>query len=58
VGDLPAAVRLVTLNPARALGLGDRGEIAAGKRADLVRVAWSGQVPVVRAVWRRGERVA
>lgn len=33
---LPGAVRLATLNPARALGLEDRGEIAAGKRADLV----------------------
>ncbi len=32
---LPAAARLVTFNPAKALGLEDRGEIAPGKRADL-----------------------
>lgn len=32
---LVGAVRLATLNPARALGLEDRGEIAPGKRADL-----------------------
>src|SRR5262249_15382739 len=35
---LPLAVRLASLNPARAVGLNDRGEIAAGKLADLVRV--------------------
>jgi alpha-D-ribose 1-methylphosphonate 5-triphosphate diphosphatase len=35
-GGLPAAARLTTLNPAKALGLEDRGEIALGKRADLV----------------------
>jgi len=56
--DLPAAIRTVTLNPARATGLGDRGAIAAGLRADLVRVRISGGTPVVRQVWRAGERVA
>lgn len=56
--DLPGAIALVTRNPADAVGLDDRGEIAPGKRADLVRVAMRGEVPVVRAVWRRGERVA
>jgi alpha-D-ribose 1-methylphosphonate 5-triphosphate diphosphatase len=56
--DLPHAVRLASLNPARAVGLDDRGEIAADKRADLVRVRMLGDAPVVRAVWREGERVA
>lgn len=55
--DLAQAVRLATLNPARAVGLDDRGEIAAGKRADLVRVRLLGDAPMVRAVWREGERV-
>jgi alpha-D-ribose 1-methylphosphonate 5-triphosphate diphosphatase len=55
--DLPTAIRTVTKTPAEATGLSDRGEIAAGKRADLVRVAMSGPVPVVRRVWREGERV-
>jgi alpha-D-ribose 1-methylphosphonate 5-triphosphate diphosphatase len=55
---LPDAIATVTANPAAATGLADRGEIAPGKRADLVRVRISGEVPVVRQVWREGERVA
>ncbi len=34
--SLPEAVRTVTLNPARLLGLDDRGAVRAGRRADLV----------------------
>ena len=56
--DLPAAVRLVTRNPAVATGLDDRGEIAVGKRADLVQIRVVGGLPVVRSVWRQGRRVA
>ncbi|WP_426957234.1 alpha-D-ribose 1-methylphosphonate 5-triphosphate diphosphatase [Muricoccus radiodurans] len=55
---LPAAVATVTDNPARALGLKDRGRIEPGLRADLVRVAAYGDMPVIRAVWRAGERIA
>lgn len=56
---LSAAIRLVTKNPAEAVGLTDRGEIAVGKRADLVRVrAMPGEPPVVRSVMREGRRVA
>ncbi len=55
--NLPEAVRLASLNPARAVGLCDRGEIASGRRADLVRVREIEGAPVVRAVWRTGERV-
>ncbi len=58
VGGLPGAIRLVTKNPAEAVGLFDRGEIAIGRRADLVRVAAHQNDPVVRAVWRLGRRVA
>lgn len=54
---LPQAVRLASLNPARAVGLGDRGEIAPERRADLVRVRPVDGAAVVRAVWREGERV-
>jgi alpha-D-ribose 1-methylphosphonate 5-triphosphate diphosphatase len=54
---LPAAVATVTLTPARAVGLDDRGEIAPARAADLVRVRLSGDLPIVRGVWRRGERV-
>lgn len=56
--DLAAAVRTVTKAPAEAVGLFDRGEIAAGKRADLIRVHIAHDVPVVRSVWREGHRVA
>jgi alpha-D-ribose 1-methylphosphonate 5-triphosphate diphosphatase len=56
--DLAAAVCTVTKTPAEAVGLADRGEIAVGKRADLIRVHVAGDVPVVRSVWREGHRVA
>jgi len=56
--DLPAAIRIVTRTPAAAVGFDDRGEIATGKRADLVQVRVSRDIPVVRSVWRNGERVA
>ena len=58
--SLPQAVATVTRNPARAVGLDDRGEIAVGKRADLIRVAHGagGQVPVIKDVWRGGQRIA
>jgi len=54
---LPEAVAKVSLNPAQALGLGDRGELAAGKRADLARVRIVDGLPLARQVWRAGERV-
>jgi alpha-D-ribose 1-methylphosphonate 5-triphosphate diphosphatase len=56
--SLPAAIRTVTKTAAEAVGLGDRGEIAAGKRADLIRVRVANGIPVVRTVWRAGRRVA
>jgi len=54
---LPEAVAKVSRNPAQALGLTDRGDLAPGKRADLVRVRLVDQMPVARQVWRAGERV-
>jgi len=56
--SLPAAVAMVSANPARAAGLADRGEIVIGKRADLVRVRLMDGLPVVRAVYRQGRRVS
>lgn len=48
-GTLPELWKLVAANPARALGLADRGRIAPGLRADLVLVEWpEGGPPVVR----------
>lgn len=54
--SLAEAVTKVTFNPARAAGFADRGVLAEGKRADLVRV-FEAEVPVVRGVWVEGRRV-
>lgn len=59
---LPQAVATVTANPARAVGMADRGRLAEGLRADLVQVrlvdvADGNRHAVVRAVWREGQRV-
>jgi alpha-D-ribose 1-methylphosphonate 5-triphosphate diphosphatase len=56
--DLPAAIRTVSRTPAHAVGLTDRGEIAVGKRADLVRVYTRAGTSTARSVWRAGRRVA
>jgi alpha-D-ribose 1-methylphosphonate 5-triphosphate diphosphatase len=56
--SLAEAVALIAERPARMVGLDDRGQIAPGQRADLVRVRLHGALPVVRQVWRAGERVA
>jgi alpha-D-ribose 1-methylphosphonate 5-triphosphate diphosphatase len=55
---LPAALATVTARPAAAAGLEDRGRLAPGLRADLVRVRLIDGRPVVRGVWVAGERVA
>lgn len=55
--SLPEAVQLVSLNPAQALGLADRGEIAVGKRADLVCVDFVDAYPQTRQTWVNGQPV-
>lgn len=55
---LPEAVKMASLNAARAAGLEDRGAIAPGQRADLIRVRHVAGQPVVRRVYSAGERVA
>ncbi|GKX34435.1 MAG: phosphonate metabolism protein PhnM [Rhizobiaceae bacterium MnEN-MB40S] len=55
--SLPQAIQMVSKNPAKACGLDDRGEIAIGKRGDLVRVGVDHAIPIVRTVWREGRRV-
>ena len=55
---LPEAVAMVSDNAARMAGLRDRGRIEAGLRGDVVRVRLLGDLPVVRQVFRAGERVA
>jgi alpha-D-ribose 1-methylphosphonate 5-triphosphate diphosphatase len=55
---LPEAVATVSTGPAAMLGLTDRGAIAVGQRADLVRVRPVGTTPHIVSVWRAGERIA
>jgi alpha-D-ribose 1-methylphosphonate 5-triphosphate diphosphatase len=54
--SLPRATATVARNPARALGLADRGEIAPGLRADFIRVRRSAGMPVVLETWVEGRR--
>lgn len=56
--SLSEAVDVVSGSPARACGFDDRGAIADGLRADLVRVREVDGHPVVREVWSIGRRVA
>jgi alpha-D-ribose 1-methylphosphonate 5-triphosphate diphosphatase len=57
--SLPDAMATVSANMADACGLTDRGRLAPGLRADLVRVARApGGWPIAREVWRAGMRIA
>jgi alpha-D-ribose 1-methylphosphonate 5-triphosphate diphosphatase len=53
---LAGAARLTSLNPARALGLEDRGEIRVGLRADLLVASETG-IGQVHATLSRGRLV-
>src|SRR5262249_45787358 len=55
---LADAIASVTSTPAERVGLDDRGEIAPGRLAGLVRVRAAGGLPIVPPVWREGRRVA
>lgn len=56
---LTRTVAMATSRPADLLGLTDRGRLAPGCRADLLRVGVSRDgLPVVKAVWSAGIRVA
>ena len=50
-GDLPKALRTVTLNPARAAGFSDRGEIALGQRADLICFSMDDNHGIIESVF-------
>lgn len=56
-GDMPRAVQTVTSAPAKAVNLNDRGTIANGLRADLVRFHVRDDVPLIRGVWSNGIQV-
>jgi alpha-D-ribose 1-methylphosphonate 5-triphosphate diphosphatase len=55
--DLPAAVALVTTAPAAIAGLGDRGLLAVGKRADCIAVRESPDYPRLLATWVAGRQM-
>ncbi len=55
--SLPRAIALGSRRPAELFGLGDRGEIAPDRRADLIRVREYKGAPVVRNVWVEGRPV-
>jgi alpha-D-ribose 1-methylphosphonate 5-triphosphate diphosphatase len=57
VTDLAGAWALVSSNAARAAGLPDRGEIAPGRRADLILVDPHGPLPRVVSAFVGGRRV-
>ena len=55
--DLPRGLATVTSAPAALIGLGDRGRIAPGLRADLVRVRLVDGYPAVTGIWAGGRRI-
>lgn len=55
--SLPQAVATVSANPAATAGLSDRGRIAPGLKADLLRIAVIEGQPFIKTVWRDAERV-
>ncbi len=56
-GDLARSIATVTAAPAEATGLVDRGHLAIGRRADVIRVKMIGATGAVRGVWVGGHRV-
>ncbi|MBW4973474.1 alpha-D-ribose 1-methylphosphonate 5-triphosphate diphosphatase [Roseovarius mucosus] len=57
-GDMARGLATVTANPARAVGLSDRGQLAVNARADLIRFRLRSGAPALRGVWSQGARVA
>lgn len=56
--DWAKGIATVTANAAKDVHLDDRGMIALGKRADILRFSMLHDVPVVRHVWADGRQVA
>ncbi len=57
-GDMARGMATVTSAPAQAVELHDRGELAVGKRADVIRFRMRAGAPALAGVWSRGNRVA
>jgi alpha-D-ribose 1-methylphosphonate 5-triphosphate diphosphatase len=54
--DVPKAMNLVSLNPAKAAGLNDRGQIAVGQKADLIWSTLKEDHVHIEQVWKNGQR--
>ncbi|MFC7397912.1 alpha-D-ribose 1-methylphosphonate 5-triphosphate diphosphatase [Chelatococcus sp. GCM10030263] len=54
--DLAQTIAMISANPADLIGFTDRGRIAPGLRADLLRVRLFEGVPVIRNVWVAGRQ--
>ena len=57
-GDLPRGLATVTAASADAAGLADRGRLAVGLRADVIRLVRHHGHPLLRGIWVAGARVA
>lgn len=57
-GDYARGLATVTHAPARSVGLTDRGVLAGGMRADVIRFAMMGGSPVLRGTWANGVQVS
>ena len=58
IDDMAAAMATVTSEPARVTGLVDRGRLAPGLRADILRFGVEDSHPIIRGVWSAGRQVA
>lgn len=57
-GNLARGMTTVTSQPAKAVGLTDRGTLDIGGRADLIRFSVFDGTPVLQETWSAGNRVA
>lgn len=57
-GDVARGIATVTANPAKSVGLMDRGLIQIGLRGDLVRIGRMRGIAQQRGLWVAGQRVA
>lgn len=57
-GNMAKGLHTVTAAPAHYTHLHDRGRLAKGLQADMIRFRLTEGVPALRAVWHKGARVA
>ena len=57
-GNMANGLAKATSAPAKAAGLEDRGELAIGQRADILRFKVANALPMTNGLWVSGNRVA